>query len=465
MLYSFEDFSLDTARRELRRSGTLIALQPQVFDLLEYSIRNRERVVSKDDLLAAVWNGRIVSELTLSTRINAARCAIGDSGEEQRLIRTAHGKGIRFVGTVHEINNPIEILRSGDKSEGVAGASRRPDPISAERRQLTVICCNLAESITLAARLDPEDLRDLIGAYRGIVVEIVARFEGFVATDLGGRVLIYFGYPRTHEDDAERAIRCALVVADTVIPLKPDEELLTCIGVATSMVVVGDPIDSDDPGGYQRDASVVGEAPSLAARLQELAAPGSVLIAESTRRLVGGLFEYRPMEAEGIAAPLPAWQVLRPSVAASRFEALRGATLTPLVGREEEIDLLLRRWTRATTGDGQVVLISGEPGLGKSRLTAALAERLQAEPHLRLCYFCSPHHQDSALFPFIDQLGRASGFACDDPPASKLEKLAALLARAPQPDGDVALLANLLPCRLWIATRPPGQNVRDYREN
>ncbi len=193
MLYSFEDFTLDAARRELRRSGALIALQPQVFDLLEYSIRNRERVVSKDDLLAAVWKGRIVSESTLSTRINAARSAIGDSGEEQRLIRTAHGKGIRFVGAVREVNNPAEICRSSDLSQGATGrASRQPAPLSAERRQLTVMSCNLAEATALAARLDPEDLRDLMAAYRRAVVEIVARFEGFVARRSGRRIISLF---------------------------------------------------------------------------------------------------------------------------------------------------------------------------------------------------------------------------------------------------------------------------------
>jgi class 3 adenylate cyclase len=662
VLYSFEDFSLDTARRELRRSGALIALQPQVFDLLEYAIRNRERVVSKDDLLAAVWHGRIVSESTLSTRINAARSALGDSGEEQRLLRTAHGKGIRFVGSVREeaetarklavifaanlaaysrlmeqdevgalrrltasraildghiavhrgrivgsaadsvvadfasaadavqcavavqvqdaiakgaaarpareelhyrigvhigdvivqgenlsgdgvdiatrlealaepggicisgtvrdqigaklpiafadlgeqqvknIAQPVRTYRvhstgaaavavpalpmpdkpsiavlpfqnlSGDSEqeyfadgmveEIITALSRirwlfviarnssftykgkaidvkqvgrelgvhyvlegsvrnagghlrataqlidaatgahlwaerfdglleavfelqdqvatdvaaaiefalqsvqpyRPAdlPIPAERRQLTVMSCNLAEAAALASRLDPEDLRDLIAAYHRAIAEIVIRYEGFVARHLGDGVLIYFGYPRAHDDDAERAIRCALTVADTVTRLKPGEELGTRVGIATSMVVVGGQID----GGGSRDISVVGEAPSLAARLQDVAAPSSVLIAESTRGLVGELFEYHPVEPKGIGGPLRAWQVLRPSVVDSRFEALHGSALTRLIGRDEEIDLLLRRWERAKTGTARLPWSPANPASG-----------------------------------------------------------------------------------------------------
>jgi predicted ATPase len=209
------------------------------------------------------------------------------------------------------------------------------------------------------------------------------------------------------------------------------------------LVIVGDLIGE----GSAQERSVVGETPNLAARLQALAGPEAVVIAASTRRLVGDFFEYRDLgaiEVKGIAGPVPAWQVLRPSIVASRFEALRGSALTRLVGRAEEIDLLLRRWARAKAGDGQVVLISGEPGIGKSRLAAALEERLHAERHLRLRYFCSPYHQDSALYPFIDQLGRAAGFARDDLPAAKLEKLEALLALAAPPDEDVGLLADLL---------------------
>ena len=233
------------------------------------------------------------------------------------------------------------------------------------------------------------------------------------------------------------------------------------IGIATGLVVVGDLIGE----GSAQEQSVVGETPNLAARLQALAEPDAVVIAAGTRRLVGELFEYRDLgavEIKGIARPVPAWQVLRPSVVASRFEALRGSALTPLVGRDEEIDLLLRRWARAKAGDGQVVLISGEPGIGKSRIIAALEERLHAEPHLRLRYFCSPYHQDSALFPFIDQLGRAAGFAHDDLPGAKLEKLEALLARAASPEEDVAFIADLL--SLPGSERHPLPNLSPQRK-
>src|SRR5437667_7668083 len=236
--------------------------------------------------------------------------------------------------------------------------------------------CDLVGSTELSSRLDPEDLREVIAAYHRAVAQIVAGFDGFVAKYMGDGVLIYFGYPQAHEEDAERAVRAGLGVIDAVgrLDLK-SVRLQARVGIATGLVIVGDLIGE----GSAQEQSVVGETPNLAARLQALAEPDAVVIAASTRRLVGDLFDYRDLGAvavKGIAGPVPAWQVLRPSVVASRFEALRGSTLSPLVGRDEEIDLLLRRWARAKAGDGQVVLVSGEPGIGKSRIAAALAERL-----------------------------------------------------------------------------------------
>jgi class 3 adenylate cyclase/predicted ATPase len=364
--------------------------------------------------------------------------------------------GISLVGHRRRLLEAIAALDSK------MPAAVTEAPADAERRQLTVMFCDLVGSTELSARLDPEDLREVIAAYHRAVADAVRSFDGFVAKYMGDGVLVYFGYPRAHEEDAERAVRAGLGVTEAVGRLDVKSvKLQARVGIATGLVVVGDLIGE----GSAQEQSVVGETPNLAARLQALAEPDAVVIAASTRRLVGDLFEYRDLgaiEVRGIAAPVPAWQVLRPSVVASRFEALRGSALTRLVGRDEEIDLLLRRWTRAKAGDGQIVLVSGEPGIGKSRLTAALAERLHAEPYLRLRYFCSPYHQDSALYPFIDQLSRAAGFARDDPPAARLENLEALLARAAPPADDVALLADLL--SLPASERYPLPNLSPQRK-
>jgi len=323
----------------------------------------------------------------------------------------------------------------------------------AERRQLTVMFCDLVGSTALASRLDPEDMREVLSAYHECVAETTAQYDGFVARYMGDGVLVYFGYPQAHEDDAERAVRAGLGAIEAVSCLDTKSvELRARVGIATGLVVVG--------AGPAQEQSVVGETPNLAARLQALAEPKTVIIAAGTHRLLGDLFEYRDLgaiEVKGIAGPVPAWQVLRPSGVESRFEALHGSRLSTLVGRDEEIDLLLRRWERAKGADGQVVLISGEPGIGKSRLVAALAERLHVESHIRLRYFCSPYNQDSALYPFIEQLGRASGFARDDPPDARLEKLEALLARTAPPDEDIAHLANLL--SLPASERHPSPNL------
>jgi class 3 adenylate cyclase len=356
----------------------------------------------------------------------------------------------------------LEAIAALGNDAPTTAATARPAQIDAERRQLTVMFCDLVGSTELSQRLDPEDLREVIAAYHRAVAGVVAGFDGFVAKYMGDGILVYFGYPRAHEVDAERAVRAGLGLIDAVGRLDVRSvELQARVGIATGLVVVGDLIGE----GSAQEQSVVGETPNLAARLQALAEPNAVVIAAGTRRLVGDLFEYHDLgavEVKGIAGPLPAWRVLRPSVVASRFEALRGSALTRLVGRDEEIDLLLRRWARAKGGNGQVVLLSGEPGIGKSRLTAELGERLQTEPHLRLRYFCSPYHQDSALYPFIDQIGRASGFTRDDPPAARLEKLEALLARAAPPDEDVALFADLM--SLPTSERHPLPNLSPQRK-
>jgi class 3 adenylate cyclase len=314
---------------------------------------------------------------------------------------------------------------------------------TAERRQVTVMFSDLVGSTALSARMDPEDLREVISAYQKCVAETVRRFGGFVAKYMGDGVLVYFGYPQAHEDDAERAVRAGLELIQAVGGLKSKAALQTRVGIATGLVVVGDLIGS----GAAQEQAVVGETPNLAARLQVIAEPNTVVIAESTRKLLGSLFEVQDLGArqlKGMEGPVKAWVVLRSASIESRFEALHASGLTELVGREEELELLLRRWSKAKTGEGQVVLLSGEAGIGKSRLTAALMERLEGEPHTRLRYFCSPQHTDSALYPVIGQMERAAGLAHDDTAHVKLDKLDALLAQTSTSKQDATLFAEML---------------------
>jgi tRNA A37 threonylcarbamoyladenosine biosynthesis protein TsaE len=260
---------------------------------------------------------------------------------------------------------------------------------------------------------------------------------------MGDGVLVYFGYPQAHEDDAERAVRAGLELIQAVGGLKSSAPLQTRVGIATGLVVVGDLIGS----GEAQERGIVGDTPNLAARLQSVAEPNTVVIAESTRKLLGNLFELddlRARELKGIAGPVRAWIALRPSLVESRFEALHASGLTELVGREEELELLLRRWSKVKSGEGHVVLLSGEAGIGKSRLTAALMEHLADEPHTRLRYFCSPQHTDSALYPIIGHMERAAELAHGDTAQVKLDKLDALLAQTSTSAQDASLLADML---------------------
>ena len=358
--------------------------------------------------------------------------------------------GITALGHRVKLLEAIAALRNdaSGKAPSVDAASTSTSPNAhpedyAERRQVTVMFSDLVGSTALSARMDPEDLREVISAYQKCVAETVGRFGGFVAKFMGDGVLIYFGYPQAHEDDAERAVRAGLELVAAVGALKTHAPLQTRVGIATGLVVVGDLIGS----GASQEQAIAGETPNLAARLQCIAEPNSVVIAESTRRLVGDLFELEDLgsqELKGITGAVRVWAALRAASVESRFDALHASGLTQLVGRDEELELLLRRWSKAKSGEGQVVLLSGEPGIGKSRLTAALLERLAGEPHTRLRYFCSPQHIDSTLYPVISQLERAAGFAHDDAVQAKLDKLDALLAQSFTPRQDAALLSDML---------------------
>ena len=357
--------------------------------------------------------------------------------------------GVSIVGHRRKLLDAIAGLRTDASLKAplpeVVPPIGRSTKDAAERRQLTVMFCDLVGSTALSARLDPEDMREIIGAYHRRCAEQITKAGGFVAKYMGDGILAYFGYPQAHEDDAERAIRTALALIDAIQTLQTGQDTLlqVRIGLATGLVVVGDLIGE----GAAQEQGVVGETPNVAARLQAVAEPGQVVISNSTRRLTGGMFEYQDLgrvTLKGLSDAVRAWRVTGISAVQSRFEAQHETSLTPLVGREEELDLLMRRWLRAKNGEGQVVLLAGEPGIGKSRLTVALGEQLQGEPHTRLRYFCSPQHANSAFHPVIAQLERAARFERDDTTDMKLNKLSLLVGVQSADDNDLRSLAELL---------------------
>jgi class 3 adenylate cyclase/tetratricopeptide (TPR) repeat protein len=357
--------------------------------------------------------------------------------------------GVTPVGHRRRLLDAIAALRaSADLTEKPHAASaerpRQSQQSAAERRQLSVMFCDLMDSTALSSRLDPEELSAVIRGYQARVATIIARFGGFIARYVGDGILIYFGWPEAHEANAERAVRAALAVVDTIAQAPVlTEPLQVRIGIATGLVVVGEPIDTDEG----RQQTAIGETPNLAARLQNLAGPNGIVIDAATRQQIGGFFKYRDLGTivlKGLPNPVPAWEVVEETAVESRFEALRAAS-TPFVGRDEELALLERRWRQAKAGEGCVVLISGEPGIGKSRLVQTLIERTAGEPYTRLRCFCSPHHQDSVLYPSIAQLERAAGFRRDDTAEQRLDKLELLLPEATDNPGEAApLIAGLL---------------------
>ena len=371
-----------------------------------------------------------------------------ENGIDLSIVRDLTDQDLKDLGVL--LGHRRKILRAiaeldhatGPKPAKTATEPRRPD--EAERRHLTVMFCDLVGSTALAARLDPEDMRALIGAYHSCIAEVIGRYQGKIARYMGDGALVYFGYPQAHEDDAERAVRAALSLIGAVASIRNVAAALQLrIGIATGTVVVTELLIENTPA----EQAVVGETPNLAARLQTMAEPGTVLISASTRRITGGEFHYRdlgPVTLKGWAEPLRVYEVLRMSGVESRFEATHTTKLPPLFGREEEIELLSRRWRQATREEGRLVTLTGEPGIGKSHIALALNERLQGESHITLRYFCSEHHTHSALFPFINQLERAAGFKRSDSPQEKLSKLDALLAQSTHDPEHLAVLANLL---------------------
>jgi class 3 adenylate cyclase/tetratricopeptide (TPR) repeat protein len=344
-----------------------------------------------------------------------------------------------------------------------------PESTEATRRHLTVMFCDLVGSTALSARLDPEELSEVLAAYQDTCARVIKRYEGHIGRYVGDALLVYFGYPAAHEDDAQRAVQTALGIVEAIKALnaqlgRPDVDLAVRIGIASGLVVVGD----IGVGERREIAAIVGETPNLAARLQAIAQPNAIIIAGTTERLVDGLFvceDLGPQTLKGISHPVAAYRVHGASDARSRFEAKARHGLAALVGREEESELLARRWLQAAEGDGQIVLISGEAGLGKSRITQALKERAGDELRNRILYYCSPYHRDTPLHPAIDQMERVLRFDRRDSVDQKLDKLEAVLVQLGLPVRSIApLFASILSLRADARYGPLGWSPENAKK-
>ncbi len=452
----FEGFTLDLAARTLVDAGSRdVVLRRSEFELLLAFIAAPNRALSRDHLLDAVAGRRSEPfDRSIDVLVGRLRRKIEPEPSEPRLIVTVPGVGYRFA---------VKPQSVSAESDATPKSPASAHPASPERRQLTIMRCGLSGPALLSARRDPEDLQRLLVEFHTSFAAIIHRAGGAVAKRLGETILAYFGYPEAHEDEAERAIWAALRLVETTRAIATGDPgvLHVRVGIATGLMLVGDLL-----GAGSAEPAILGNAPDLAAGLLASAESGTVLIGPTTLALVGDTFRYRelaPIVLDGSADPTPAWQVIGEGVE-GRFEALRGRAVAELVGREEELSFLLRRWEQAKAGAGRAVLVMGEPGIGKSRLIRAVNERLDDEAPFQLRYFCSPHHRDSALHPVIAQLEGVAGFGRDDTAEAKFAQLQALLARSEATDEAIALIAGLLSVPAGEHYRLPETSPQRLRE-
>ena len=465
MIYQFGDCVLDADRGEIRRSGEVIQVMPQTLMVLRYLLDHRGRVVSRDELLAQCWPDSFVSEATLTSCLRRVREAIGQTRGGPTLIATRHRRGYQFTADVIEcaaMDTPAPEIDAeapertvpdpsfSDAETGSSAASGRIESPDAERRQLTALFCDLVASTQLMSQLDLEDYRDVVRDYQALCANAIEPFEGRIAQYLGDGLLIYFGYPVAHEDDAQRAVWAGLdIVAAVDQTLNPrlrrtlGVSLAVRLGIHTGTVIIGGMGDDS-----RQEQLAVGETLAIASRLQELATPNTIVIGDVTAKLVEGYVTLEALGARqlrGAAAPRPIFRVLDRTEARIRFDvsAMRG--VMPLAGREHELGLLMQRWEQAQEAQGQVVVISGEAGIGKSRLVLALKERLAEKAHYRVEWQASPHHQHTPLYPVANFIRRVLRLAPEDTPADKLAKLEQVLQQFRLPLAESApLVADLL---------------------
>lgn len=462
MIMRFATFEFDTEQRELRHDGTVLSLQPKVYVVLNYLLAHRERAVPKGELLDACWPDEFVSEAALMRCIRSIRRTVGDNGVQQQVLKTLRGYGYRFVAEVSEISAAPSVTHAAIDPPSPAGTTSldTPTPPMAERRQLTVLSCALVEGNALLTRLELDDLHLLMQAMHTICAQVSERFDGFLAQHTEQGTVIYFGYPQAHEVDALRAVRTGLaLVAELPSSLRkavslPMARLAVRAGIDTGLVVT-----APETASTQSSVPVIGRVPTLAAGLRNLAPPYTVVLSKATLALVRGYVDVKalpPCEPAGGGAPLPIYQVLRESGARTRLEVASRDGLTPFIGREAEQALLRERWRRVQEGMGQVLLLNGEAGIGKSRLARVFAEWVVDDPHTLLECRSSPHFQNTALYPIIELLNDHLHLHPDDPPDIMVEKLEQGL----QPyqvamEEAVPLLAALLSMTLPEARYPP----------
>jgi class 3 adenylate cyclase/DNA-binding winged helix-turn-helix (wHTH) protein/predicted ATPase len=459
--WCFDDFRLDPDNACLWRGAQRVALTPKAFDVLHYLVTHPDRLVTKDTLLEIVWPETAVSDAVVRIAIGELRRALGDTAQAPQFIATVPRRGYRFVAPVaahtEAVSRPVGVEPLvaplpplAEPPESLQPPVALP-PSVAERRHLTIMFCDLVDSTRLASRLDPEDLSTVMQAYHQTCAAVIHRFDGYIAQYLGDGLLAYFGYPLAHDDDAQRAVRAGLGLLHALDPLNarltlpPGERLTVRLGVHTGLVVVR-PVGD----GVRQEPLALGETPNLAARLQGLAEPNTLVVSAATWQLLGGFFAGQALGSQllrGQTQPLEVYQVLSETTARSRLDAARRTGLTPLVGREQESGLLRERWAQAKEGFGQVVLLSGEAGIGKSRLVEVLQDQVATEPQAWLtpCQ-CSPYYQHTALYPWIDLLERvALRFEREESPSQKLSKLEGFLVQygLPLPEA-LPLFAALL---------------------
>ncbi len=454
MVYQFYDYILHTERRELWRGAQCLTVEPKVFQVLVYLLEHRDRVVTKAELFEHCWPGTFVSESALTRCLTRLRQAV----QGQTVIKTLPRHGYRFVAEVCVRPHEAESHTAHPQQLAIAPAYPLPSPV-AERRQLTVMVCAVVESITLAGQLDPEDFRDIMWRFHTTYAALIARYEGYIAQYLSDGFLVYFGYPQAHEDDARRAGYTGLSIVDAMQQLNLHLErasgvrLAVRIGIHTGMVVIG-----EMGGGSQQGPLASGAVPNLATKIQNLASPNSVFMSAATKALAEGYFVWQPAGVHplpGISQPVPLYQVLHASGAQHRLDIVHPHELTPLVGRAHELGLLLERWEQAQAGEGQVVILSGEAGIGKSRLVLAVKAHVADRACILECRG-SPYHQHTAFHPLIEALRRLLPWQDAQVPASRLQQLEAFVAQYHLPPTEsVQLLAMLLDIALPEAHFPP----------